>query len=338
MKDRFGREIDYLRISVTDRCNLRCLYCMPEDIETVPMKEILTFEEIIDVVKCAVKLGISRIKITGGEPLVRRNVCHLIRMIKDIPGISQVTLTTNGLLLEEMIRELAGAGTDSINISLDTLDRDRYRCITGYDKLEAVQKGLESAIDLAIPVKINAVSVNWDRYFKVPGPEGDTGISKDIMDLIGLCEKKPVDVRFIELMPIGAGKDYPGIPHDLMIPMIQDHFAGMEKDSHHGNGPAVYYRIPGYTGRIGFISAVHGKFCDKCNRLRLTSRGYLKSCLCYDTGYDLKHVLRDGSSGSQREERIIDGLEKSILSKPDSHSFSQEEKITEKLTMSAIGG
>ena len=293
MKDRFGREIDYLRISVTDRCNLRCLYCMPGDIETVPMREILTFEEIVTIVHCASRLGISKIKITGGEPLVRRDVCKLIKMLKAVPGIDQVTLTTNGLLLDEMINDLVSAGTDCINISLDTLDSERYRLITGYDRLDSVIKGLESALKHNIRVRINAVSVNWDKYFgngiidketidrvisgkEISGKDfigKETGIPYDIRALIGLSEKYPVDVRFIELMPIGSGKDYQALPHDVLIPMIQESFPGMEKDSYHGNGPAVYYHINGYTGRIGFISAIHGKFCDSCNRIRLTSRG-----------------------------------------------------------------
>ena len=338
MKDSFGREIDYLRISITDRCNLRCLYCMPENIETVPMKDILTFEEIAALVRCAAQLGISKIKITGGEPLVRRNACNLIKMLKGIKGIEQVTLTTNGLLLEEMIDYLTDAGTDCINISLDTLDRDRYRMITGYDGLDKVLKGLETSLDRNIPVKINAVSVNWDRYFREEAADKTAGISNDIRGLISLSETKPVDVRFIELMPIGFGKDYPGIPHDSLIPMIQDSFTGMEKDSYHGNGPASYYHIKGHMGRIGFISAIHGKFCDSCNRIRLTSRGYLKSCLCYDKGVDVKDILRGEGSKCQMEERLLEGLKKCILSKPDSHSFSNREEITEKLTMSAIGG
>ena len=338
MKDSFGREIEYLRISVTDRCNLRCLYCMPEDIETVPMKDILTFEEIESIVRCATKLGISKIKITGGEPLVRKNVCDLIQMLKDIPGISQVTLTTNGLLLDEMINDIVSAGTDCINISLDTLDRERYRMITGYDGLDRVLSGLDSALCHNIPVRINAVSVNWDKCFNKGNSGEAPGITGDMRSLISLSENTPVDVRFIEVMPIGFGKDYKGLPHDVLIPMVQESFAGMEEDCYHGNGPAVYYRIKGYKGRIGFISAIHGKFCDSCNRIRLTSRGYLKSCLCYDKGVDAKCILRGETSEVQLEEKIIEGLKKCILSKPDSHSFLNREEITEKLTMSAIGG
>lgn len=337
MKDRYNREIDYLRISVTDRCDLRCLYCMPEDIDTVPMKEILTFEEIALSATAASKIGISKIKITGGEPLVRKNVCHLVRMLKEIPGIEQVTITTNGLLLAQHLDELINAGTDGINISLDTTDRDRYRHITGHDKLGAVLEGLEGAVKSNIPVKINAVSVDWDSFFGEEAEDG-SGVPEDIKALIGMAEYQPVDVRFIELMPIGYGKDLPGIPHDILIPRIKALYKDMKECGRCGNGPAVYYKIPGYTGRIGFISAIHGKFCNECNRIRLTSKGYLKSCLCYDTGVDIKNIIRDDVPGPVKQERIARAFEQCILSKPDSHSFTQKEKITEKLTMSAIGG
>ena len=337
MKDRYNREIDYLRISVTDRCNLRCLYCMPEDIDTIPMKEILTFEEIALIAAEASRIGISKIKITGGEPLVRKNVCYLVRMLKDIPGIEQVTLTTNGLLLAKYLEELINAGTDSINISLDTTDPDRYRRITGHDKLGEVLEGLDMAVKCNIPVKINAVSVDWDKYFGKK-EEGEAGIPGDLKALIGLAEDQPVDVRFIELMPIGYGKDLPGIPHDKLIPRIKALYDGMTAAGRSGNGPAVYYNISGYIGRIGFISAIHGKFCDECNRIRLTSKGYLKSCLCYDTGVDIKSIIRQDASGAEKKERLASAILQCILSKPDSHSFTQEEKITEKLTMSAIGG
>ena len=338
MKDGYGREIDYLRISVTDRCNLRCLYCMPEDIVTVPMKDILTFEEIVQTVRSASELGISKIKITGGEPLVRRNVCHLIGQLKEIPGIDQVTLTTNGILLQQFMDELEAAGTDVINISLDTLDRSLYQRITGYDALDSVIGGLELAVKRGIPVKINAVSADWKRVFGEPTAEEGSAVSEDMKALIGLAEENPVDVRFIELMPIGYGKRFPGISHDQLILRIRDMYGGIKKVSRQGNGPAVYYSIPGYRGSIGFISAIHGKFCDGCNRIRLTSKGYLKSCLCYNTGVDIKEILRGEEAGSRKSEALNRALKQCILSKPASHSFNQQEKITEKMAMSAIGG
>ena len=338
MKDSYGRNIDYLRISVTDRCNLRCLYCMPEDIDLSPMSDILTFEDLASVACAAAKLGISKIKITGGEPLVRRDVCHLIRMLKDTHGIDQVTLTTNGMLLGRFLTGLIDAGIDGINVSLDTLDRGRYGRITGHDGLETVLDGINKAAGSNIPVKINAVSVDWDRYFGTSKADDAPAIPEDVKALIGLAEDQPVDVRFIELMPIGYGKDFPGIPHDILIPQIKALYDGMTEADRRGNGPAVYYKIPGYKGRIGFISAIHGKFCNECNRIRLTSKGYLKSCLCYDTGVDIKSIVRQSDLGAVKQERLVRAFEQCILSKPDSHSFTQKEKITEKLTMSAIGG
>lgn len=330
MQDGFGRTIDYMRISITDRCNLRCRYCMPEQIETVAMSEILTYEEITTVVREAAEIGITRVKITGGEPLVRRDASRLIGMLKDVPGIREVTLTTNGILLSEQLEELIQAGVDSINISLDTLDPERYHQITGFDCLDRVKAGLDAALASGVPVKINAVSLKRE----------------DVEPLVALTKERPLDVRFIELMPIGMGKGFRGLPHDELIPWIKEQFAegqdpesGLHPDeTRHGNGPAVYYRIPGYRGSIGFISAIHGKFCDSCNRIRLTSQGFLKSCLCYDTGVDVKGVLRDSLPDEKRRVGVRNCLEKCIMSKPGAHSFLHMEQVSEQHTMSAIGG
>ncbi|MBR6228482.1 MAG: GTP 3',8-cyclase MoaA [Eubacterium sp.] len=336
MQDGYGRNIDYMRISITDRCNLRCRYCMPERIETVSMSEILTYEEIATVVEEAAEVGITRIKITGGEPLVRRDAARLIGMLKEIQGIEEVTLTTNGILLSEQMEELKQAGIGGINISLDTLDPKRYHQITGFDQLDRVKAGIEAALSAGIPVKINAVSLE----------------KEDVVPLIELTKEHPLDVRFIELMPIGMGKGFPGIPHDELIPWIRERYGEQKAeaprpaspdgitadDTRHGNGPAVYYRIPGYRGSIGFISAIHGKFCDSCNRIRLTSQGFLKSCLCYDIGVDVKEVLRNGLSGDKLRAGVRECLETCILSKPDAHSFLHKDQISEQHTMSAIGG
>ncbi len=327
MQDGFGRTIDYLRISVTDRCNLRCRYCMPNGIETLSMKEILTYEEIACVVKEAAMLGIDRLKITGGEPLVRRGIIDLIRMLKAIPGIRQVTLTTNGILLKDMLDDLIMAGTDGINISLDTTDRESYLRITGSDKLADVLEGFEAALKSGIPIKLNAVSVDWD------------GKRTQALELLNVAKDHKADVRFIELMPIGLGRQFPGIPHDVLIPFIKEMHPDMVPDpARHGNGPAVYYQIPGFLGSIGFISAIHGVFCGGCNRIRLTAQGYLKSCLCYEAGTDLRDILRGGMSAEAKREAIREGIRSAILCKPKSHAFSEPEKISEKNVMSAIGG
>lgn len=335
MRDRYGREIDYLRISVTDKCNLRCKYCMPGDIESIPMGKILSFEEIAYIAGRAAELGISRLRITGGEPLVRKDCCTLIKMLKSLPGIEQVMLTTNGVVLEKHIDELLNAGVDGINISIDTLDRDRFRSVTGADGLSDVLNGLSAALSKGIKVRINAVSVDWDRYHK----DMCSDPYEDAWSLIDLAREKPVDVRFIEMMPIGYGKGFPAIPHDILIPAIKERFGDMiPEESRRGNGPAKYYRIPGYKGSIGFISAVHGKFCDSCNRIRLTSKGYLKSCLSYDTGVDLMDIIRSDMTDDEKRDAVLAGIEKAILCKPASHSFTKEENISEKHAMSAIGG
>jgi cyclic pyranopterin phosphate synthase len=349
MRDGYGREIDYLRISVTDKCNLRCRYCMPEDIEAVPMSEILTFEEIIETVKAASGLGIRKLKITGGEPLVRRNICNLIRMLKEVNGIEQITLTTNGILLSENIDKLIKAGIDGINVSLDTLDRKRYKRLTGFDELDRVLKGISAVLETRIPVKLNAVSIDWGAFSDKMNPEEKTpdsfgaGYSPDMLEdsfsLVEYARDKAIDIRFIELMPIGYGKDFPGIPHDTLIPAVKDRYSGMIRDEvKHGNGPAVYYRIPGYKGSVGFISALHGMFCENCNRIRLTTKGYLKNCLCYDTGADIKEILRSGLPDTERRERLGSVMEEVISGKPGSHCFISEENISEKSPMSSIGG
>lgn len=323
MKDRYGRLINYIRISVTDRCNLRCRYCMPEKIEAVPMKEILSYEEILEVAEQAAAIGINRVKITGGEPLVRRGVERLIGMLKKVPGIEQVTLTTNGVLLEERCKALKAAGIDGINVSLDTTNPVRYRDVTGSDALDAVLRGMNATIAEGIAVKVNAVSI----------------AREDVLSMIDIARDLPVDVRFIEMMPIGMGKNYPGISHSELIPLLRERLDGFEPDdTPHGNGPAVYYRVPGLQGSIGLISAIHGKFCDSCNRIRLTSRGFLKSCLCYDRGVDMKGILRGGLTGEERCAAIRQGLEQCIYEKPEAHQFNRPEGISEEHEMYTIGG
>jgi cyclic pyranopterin phosphate synthase len=339
MRDRYGREIDYLRISITDKCNLRCRYCMPGDIKSLPMKEILTYEEIAIIASAAAGLGIKKIKVTGGEPLVRRGCCKLVRILKDIPGIDEVTITTNGVLLADHLDELKLAGIDGINISLDTLNRDRYKELTGCDELDGVLHGLDLALNAGIRVKINAISVDWIKYRTDSQKIRPVEPYKDIFDLVEETLDRNIDVRFIEMMPIGAGKGFPAIAHDVLIPAIADRYPDIVKDiERHGNGPSVYYKIPGYKGSVGFISAIHGTYCDSCNRIRLTSQGYLKSCLCYDMGVDLKKILRGDLGDVERDEALRSGIREAILCKPRAHSFVDEDRISEKHTMSAIGG
>lgn len=326
MKDSFGREIDYMRVSITDRCNLRCRYCMPEGIRLAPVKEILTFEEIEQILRAAAELGIRRFKITGGEPLVRLGCPGLIGRIKRLPGVEQVTLTTNGILLDRYLDELLENGLDAVNISLDTLDETLYKEITGYGELKRVRENLLKAAEKGVPVKVNSVlqkGVHEQQW----------------IELAGLARERKVDVRFIEMMPIGYGKEYKGACGGRVYEMLRRKYPGIKRDSSvRGNGPAVYYRIPGFTGSIGFISAVHDRFCSTCNRIRLTAKGELKPCLCYGAGADVKAALRESGSEAEAAEKIKDTIQKAVERKPQMHCFDAEEKITEERQMVQIGG
>lgn len=321
MKDRYGRVIDYMRISITDRCNLRCVYCMPDGCDWIEMDQILTYEEILLICEQAVELGIHKFKITGGEPLVRKGCVDLIRRIKALKGVEQVTLTTNGVLLSEYAEALKDAGIDAINISLDTTEKRLFEQITGRDHLANVLDGMKKAIAYKIPVKINTVLQKGfnDHCWK---------------ELLELAKEDPVDVRFIELMPIGSGNSEILIANDQLKEQIREVYGKLIEDKKvHGNGPAIYYSIPGFKGSIGFISAIHGKFCDSCNRIRLTSTGELKACLCYESNCSLREAAR-----AKEREVVKERLRSVIESKPKMHCFDKKEQITEWKKMTQIGG
>lgn len=340
MRDSFGRKIEYMRISITDRCNLRCTYCMPHGIRQVPMNEVLTYEEILKVCKAATELGITRFKITGGEPLVRLGCADLIRRMKEIPRVRQVTLTTNGILLGKYLDELVAGGVDAVNVSLDTLDRETYEKITGFDELENVKESIARAYERGVKLKINCVlqkGVNDGEW----------------QSLLEFARERKIDVRFIEMMPIGYGKQCLAVSGTELLGKIKERFPTMEEDKEeHGNGPAIYYRIPGFSGSVGFISAIHGKFCDRCNRIRLTATGELKPCLCYGESVNLKAVLRrnvyaerriSGENGDDAEsddgtEHLRDVISRVIQDKPREHCFESEREITEHKQMVQIGG
>lgn len=326
MIDIYNRKIDYIRISITDRCNLRCVYCMPEEgIIGAKHEEILSYEEIICLCKLFSKIGISKIKITGGEPLIRKDLAHLIKEIKSISGINNVTLTTNGILLEEQIEALIGAGLDAVNISLDTLDDNKYREITRVGNLDKVIKGINKALEYnKLKVKINCVPLETENY-------------KDIINLIKLVKHNDLSVRFIELMPIGLGKDMRGLSEEKIKEIIEEEFGVLTPfNKPLGNGPSYYFSLDNFKGKIGFISAVTHKFCGNCNRVRLTSKGFLKTCLQYDKGIDLMTLLRDKKS----EDEIIEIMKNTIYNKPRKNSFLEKDSIDnlEQGIMSQIGG
>ena len=325
MLDKLNRKIDYLRISVIDRCNLRCVYCMPEEgIESIPHDEILTYDEILRICEIVSELGIRKIKITGGEPLVRKDIVNLIRDIKNIDKIEQVTLTTNGILLHEMLDDLYDAGIDAINISLDTLNKDNFKKITRRDGLEKVLMSIDKAYDLGIRVKINCLAI---RDFNL----------RELVEIASFAKDREIDVRFIELMPIGFGKKYTQIDNDEILSILESRFGTFEiVTEKRGNGPAKYYRNQNMKGCIGFISAISHEFCESCNRIRLTSSGFLKLCLHYNKGIDLKEPIRNGIS----DEDLKKLIHNTIWNKPISHKFGHAngEQDIELKNMVQIGG
>lgn len=309
MKDKHGRDIDYLRISLTDRCNLRCIYCMPEEgVKSLSHAEILTYDEILRICRCGAELGIRKIKLTGGEPLVRKGCASLAGQIKAIPGIEKVTLTTNGILLEEQLDDLLKAGIDAINISLDTLNPELFKKVARRDDLDKVLKGIEAALTHSgLSLKINSVPVIKEK--------------ENFIAVAGLAKKYPIHVRFIEMMPIGYGKTYKSVPSDEILRQFFEAYPDayrLEKSL--GNGPAVYYSAPGFAGEIGVIGAIHEKFCNTCNRIRLTSEGFLKLCLYSGEGLDLRAMLRGGCSDEEIAEAVINVIER----KPKEHHFTED--------------
>ena len=323
MLDRYGRVINYLRISVTDRCNLRCCYCMPEGVQDVGLKNILTFEEIWEIVRTGVSLGITHIRITGGEALVRKGCVDLIRGIREIPGVETITMTTNGVLLGNYGKQLKKAGVDGVNISLDTLDPEEFYKITGKRELQEVLAGIRAAKTAGLPVKLNAV--NRKELDPIP--------------LVRYAQEENLPLRFIEMMPVGYGKKYVGRSNEELRETLEavcgkaECMTNREELSRMGSGPAVYYQFSDLKVPVGFISAIHGKFCDTCNRVRLTAEGYLKLCLCYDEGEDLRRVLREGE-----KENLRTIMEQTIFRKPAAHCFEHPAEMTETHEMVKIGG
>lgn len=322
MIDRYGRTIDYMRISVTDRCNLRCVYCVPEcGVTRIPTERLLTEEELLRITRAAAKEGIAHVKVTGGEPLLRPNLAWLVQKIREIPGIETVTLTTNGILLPDQIDALAAAGICGINISLDTLNKERYRSLTRGGELERALAGLEAAKrQKGVTVKVNAVlyETHWEE---------------DALTLAALAKKDPVHVRFIEHMPLGTEAEERPVREDAILALLQKEYGKCESyQGKIGEGPGHYVTFPGMTGKIGFISAISHKFCSGCNRLRLTADGDLRMCLQSKEGIPLRELLRDGAT----DEKVQEVFRGCILQKPEGHQMT-EQKI-EAEGMCQIGG
>lgn len=321
MIDGYHRTIDYLRISITDRCNLRCRYCMPVDLPFRSHDEILRYEEIERVCRAAVRAGIRHVRVTGGEPLVRKGCLDFLERLKQMPGIETVAITTNGVLLEEAAPRLAAMGIDSVNISLDTLREDTFQKIAQRDLFREVWKGLMTAIEAGLRVKVNCVP--------------QRGVNDGELEAMArLAEQYPIDVRFIEMMPMGYGDETPTIGSEEMEDRFRAAYPGLQVcGERRGFGPAHYYEAPGFQGKIGIIDAVSHCFCQECNRIRLSSEGFLKLCLYYDQGVDLRALLRSGAA----DEELFQVIKQAVAQKPARHGFDSGRR-EESRTMSQIGG
>ncbi|MEW6522272.1 MAG: GTP 3',8-cyclase MoaA [Bacillota bacterium] len=326
MKDPCGRTIDYIRISITDRCNLRCMYCMPET-GVLPRAhhDVLRYEELERVVSCARDLGIGRVRVTGGEPLVRLGLPGFIRRIAALPGIEEVSMTTNGQLLSPMARELKAAGLARVNISLDTLNPETFDAICRRGGLDRVLAGIDAALDAGlVPVKVNMVVMK--------------GINDhEVADFAALTLERPLHVRFIELMPLGdAGDMQPDcfVPASVIRARLEAQCRLHPSAGVTGNGPARYYRLEGGKGTVGFIAPLSEHFCGACNRLRLSSTGGLSPCLGSPDEVDLREPLRNGAS----DEEIRDLIRRAILAKPAGHDMANQPDRARRRRMHRLGG
>jgi len=326
--DAYRRKIDYLRISVTDRCNLRCVYCMPpEGIELIEPAGILRYEEFLRIARIAVAHGVSKIRITGGEPLVRKGILDFLRSLASLDGLKDLSLTTNGVLLKEYAARLKEAGLTRVNVSLDSLKRDRFLKMTRGDNLQQVLDGLDEAIRVGLsPVKINMVAI---KDFN----------DDEILDFARLSLTKPYHVRYIEYMPFNTQEGWQRdkcINASALKEMIEKGVGPLEavSDEKGAAGPARRYRFKGAPGEVGFISPVSEHFCGSCNRLRLTSDGKLRNCLFSDKEIDLRGPIRDGSD----DKVIEDLLFRAVMEKPEGHHINENVFKKCSRTMSLIGG
>ena len=302
MLDALDREINYLRISITARCNLRCRYCMPGDIPSVPHEAVLRYEEILRICRIAASVGITRLRITGGEPLVRKGAPELLAALRQVPEVETIALTTNGVLLAQYLDRLRPARLDWVNISLDTLSRSRYRDLTGVDGLPQAMEGILGALAAGLAVKLNCVLMR--------------GINEDeILPLAELVLKLPLDVRFIELMPVGAARGLTRVPGTEVLRVLKSAYPDLIPAAARGNGPARYYHSPAFLGRVGFIDAIGEHFCGECNRVRLSSQGFLRLCLYHGEGLDLRGLLRSGADDGE----LRRAMEQAIGGKPEGH-------------------
>lgn len=323
--DPYHRHLNYLRISITDRCNLKCIYCVPGDlIPRLSHDEILTYEEILRLVRIGIKLGISKIRVTGGEPLVRKGVYDFLADLSGLGGLADLSLTTNGVSLKPNLNKIKAAGIKRINISLDTLNRTKFEHITGFDLFDQVWQGIKMALEMGFhPIKLNIVALN--------------GINDDeLTDMARLSFDYPLHIRFIEYMPIGESQI--GNGPLLLAPEIKKRISVLGSlipvPKTMNDGPAQRYHFEGAAGEIGFIHALSHHFCDRCNRLRLTARGQLRPCLLSDHHEDVKGIMRTGGTDEQLAEIFF----KAVRHKPSDHNLAMQNPSRVCGQMSSIGG
>ena len=326
--DNHGRPLNYLRLAVTDRCNLRCYYCMPEEgIHYLPKKELLSFEEVERTVSILAAMGITKIRLTGGEPFVRTDLMQLIERIVHIDGIKELHITSNGILLGPHVKELKSLGVASVNLSLDTLNADRFKTITRRDEFNKTWETLQLLIQNEIPVKINAVVMDEKNI-------------EDIIPMVELSRNQNISVRFIEEMPFnGEGSHYPKLnwTYKKILEHIQSTFPSIQKITDAENSTAYHYQVPGFKGNIGIIAAFSRTFCGSCNRIRITAQGVLKTCLYDDGVLNIKNLLREGKTEDEIKDELLfafshrpkDGFEAEAMRKQ--HPVLNE-------SMSTIGG
>ncbi|WP_297629633.1 GTP 3',8-cyclase MoaA [uncultured Clostridium sp.] len=322
MKDKFGRTVDYIRVSLTDRCNLRCIYCMPaRENSFFEEEDKITNEEVIKIIDASAKLGIRKVRLTGGEPLVRKDINELIREVNNIEGIEEIALTTNAMLLEERLEFLYENGVKSLNISLDTLEEEKFKKITRGGDIRKVLNSIDKALSLGMKVKINTVVIE--------------DLNKnEILDLVHFTKDKKIALRFIELMPIGEGKKFKGVSNEEVLHIIKESNLAIKViERNKKDGPAKYIKIENYIGKIGFISAMSNCFCEDCNRIRITTDGMLKQCLNWKSDINLKKIIR-----KEDDSKLIDAIKNGIYNKPEKYLFNKEDEKEEIRNMNEIGG
>ena len=326
MIDRFGRKLTYLRVSLIDRCNLRCLYCMPHGLlDPFKEDELLTMDEIVTVVSIFAELGIHKVRLTGGEPLLRKDVPSLVARLKRVPGIREVVMTSNGVLLKHFAEELKKAGLDRLNVSLDTLDRENFKRITGLDKLNEVLEGIDAVTRAGIrPVKINAVLMKGFN-------------DGEILDLVRFAVARELMIRFIEWMPtsgnLHAIRENRFMSSDDAKQIIEEHYT-LIRDESSPHSPARNYFVAGTKSEAGFISPLSNAFCSQCNRLRLKANGMMKTCLHGQEDLNIQSLLRAGISRDDLKERIVSV----VFNRPEEHFLNNPAVPHHDFVMTAVGG